>query len=243
MELKAVVTSPHSIGVILVTLIWVIEGWKPFFVHSKPRFRHDVENLIVGLFNFGLVGVVFMSCVSMITQVSKTQGFGLLNVLSLTPWVEVILAILLFDLWMYVWHRRNHETPILWRFHRFHHVDEEMNSTTSFRFHTCELIISSVLKLGVILLLGMSLWQFVVYELILLPVIAFHHSNIAIPRRLDDILRWVVASPNMHKVHHSDIVEETNSNYGSILSCWDRLFGTSTYVEDVDRIVYGVSRG
>lgn len=242
MEFGGVEFNLHLLGTMLVTLVWLVEGWHPFFKRGGSRLFHDSGNLIIGLFNFGFIGVMFMPLISRVSEGAENQGFGLLNILHLPPWLEIVCAILLFDLWMYLWHRMNHETPILWRFHRFHHADKEMNTTTSFRFHTLELLISSVLKLGVIPFLGMNLLEFVVYEAILFPVIAFHHSNIAIPKKLDDVLRWVIASPNMHKVHHSNINEETDSNYGSIFSWWDRWFGTSRYREDVDRIVYGVSR-
>src|SRR5215813_5385924 len=118
-------------------------------------------------------------------------------------------AILLFDAWMYLWHRANHQLDFLWRFHRVHHSDPEMDVTTAIRFHAGEILISSALRLAVIPLLGITNRQLLVYEMLLLPVILFHHSNVLIPERLDAILRLVIVTPAIHRVHHSRLRAET----------------------------------
>jgi sterol desaturase/sphingolipid hydroxylase (fatty acid hydroxylase superfamily) len=152
----------------------------------------------------------------------------------------VPVALLLFDAWMYLWHRANHAVPFLWRFHRMHHSDPAVDTTTALRFHVGEIVISTLLRLGVIPLLGMRLWQVILYETLLLPVIAFHHSNVALPTVWDRRLRWVIVSPNMHRVHHSDWQPETDSNFASIFSWWDRLGRSFRLRPDVRTLQYGL---
>src|SRR5262249_16765576 len=125
-------------------------------------------------------------------------------------------------------------------FHRMHHSDPDLDVTTALRFHFGEITISSALRLAVVPLLGLTLWQVILYETILLPVIAFHHSNVALPERFHRILRAARVSPNMHRVHHSDWQPETDSNYASIFSWWDRLGRTFRRREDVRTLRYGL---
>ena len=154
--------------------------------------------------------------------------------------LRVALIVFLFDGWMYIWHRLNHEIPFLWRFHRMHHSDPAMDVTTALRFHIGELIISSFLRFGIIILLGMRPLEIIFYETVMLPIIFFQHSNFLIPYRWDKIIRTVFITPWMHWVHHSDIVEESNTNYGTIFSWWDRLAKTFRIRKDPQKIVYGV---
>jgi sterol desaturase/sphingolipid hydroxylase (fatty acid hydroxylase superfamily) len=175
-----------------------------------------------------------------ITEWARQQPIGLLNWLNWPGWAKWLLALLLFDLWMYVWHVLNHKAPLLWRFHAVHHADREMDATSAVRFHTGEIVLSSAARLAVLPLLGMSMPQLLLYEAILLPVVLFHHSNIDIPRRLDAALRCVIPTPWMHWVHHSRLQPETDSNYGSVLSVWDRLFGTFRLREDPHQIELGL---
>ena len=156
-------------------------------------------------------------------------------------WERGLAAIVLFDLWMYLWHRANHRISFLWRFHRTHHSDTEMDSTSALRFHFGEIIFSSILRLLVIPLIGISYAELLTYEIILQPIIIFHHSNVALPEKLDRILRAVLVTPNMHRVHHSQIQNETDSNYSSIFSWWDRLAGTFKRREDTKTIVFGLT--
>ncbi len=137
-----------------------------------------------------------------------------------------MIGLVLVDLWMYAWHRINHSVPLLWRFHAVHHSDRERDATSAVRFHTGEIILSGVARLLVLTVLGVSMSILLVYELVLLPVILFHHGNLRIGSAVDGVLRRIIVTPWMHWVHHSMLREETNSNYGSVLSVWDRLFGS-----------------
>jgi sterol desaturase/sphingolipid hydroxylase (fatty acid hydroxylase superfamily) len=141
---------------------------------------------------------------------------------------------------MYLWHRANHAIPFLWRFHRMHHSDPAVDVTTALRFHVGEITLSSTLRLAVIPLLGLRLGEVILYETLLLPVIAFHHSNVALPEKWDRRLRAVIVSPNMHRVHHSDWQPETDSNFSSIFSWWDRLGRSFRLRPDIRALRYGL---
>jgi len=146
----------------------------------------------------------------------------LLNSLDLPVSVQLLFAVLLLDAWMYLWHRANHSIPVLWRFHRMHHSDNHMDVTTATRFHIGEHIASSVLRLGLIPLLGTDVWHIVIYDMMVVAVTQFHHANNSLGR-LDWWVRLVIVTPDMHKIHHSRWKPETDSNYSVILSIWDRV--------------------
>src|SRR5690606_11374903 len=172
---------------------------------------------------------------------TANNNFGLLHQFDFPIWVSVILAILFQDAWMYVWHRANHRFSFLWRFHKVHHSDPEMDASTAVRFHTGEILISAVLRLVVIAILGLSLWQVLLYDLLIIPVILFHHSNVRFPEKFDKPFRALFASPAMHRIHHSPERRETDSNYGTICSFWDRLARSFRLRESAVGVKYGLS--
>ena len=142
---------------------------------------------------------------------------------------------------MYIWHVMVHRSSFLWRFHRMHHSDPNMDVSTALRFHPGEIILSTIFRWGIFLLLGVTAFDLLLYETIMLPIIFFHHSNYYLPEKVDKILRTVIVTPWMHWVHHSHIFEETNSNYGTIFSWWDRLFSTFRLREEPVTIQYGLN--
>ncbi|MBI3317832.1 MAG: sterol desaturase family protein [Candidatus Omnitrophica bacterium] len=190
------------------------------------RLLHIARNAAIGLVNAAALTLFFSGLIASSARWGQMGSLGLLHRLPLPPSWHAAAGFLLFDLWMYGWHRANHALPWLWRFHRVHHSDDAVDASSAYRFHLGEMLISTLLRLAVIPLIGISLRQLVFYELILQPVILFHHSNINLPETLDRWMRSLVVSPNMHRVHHSDIPDETNSNYASIFSFWDRLWGS-----------------
>lgn len=221
-------------------LLLVLEYLFPFMENDRGRIRHYLKNLLVSIPNgLFLAGVASVFTAGVI-QASAAHQWGVLRWMELPTVVEWFLALFLFDGWMYLWHRLNHSCSALWFFHRFHHVDPAMDCTTAVRFHFGEIFISSLVRIGVISLLGMELSQFLAYELLMFPVIAFHHSNIKVPVWLDRGISWIIASPSLHRVHHSVVIEETNSNYGTVLSLWDRWFKSLHVRHDQDKIIYGV---
>jgi sterol desaturase/sphingolipid hydroxylase (fatty acid hydroxylase superfamily) len=237
--------DPKTItAVIALIVLWTAEGVIPFFPEFPGAFgrrvRHDLRNVVLGVGSALLVSLLFGGILLAVDLWAEGRGLGLLRVLELPGWVSFLLALLLFDLWMYLWHRANHRIPFLWRFHRVHHSDPALDATTGFRFHPGELFLSSVARVAVLPLLGMPLWQLAIYEAVLLPVILFHHSNVRLPRWLDYGLLPLVVTPAMHRVHHSRLQPETDSNYASLLPLWDRLFRTFRIREDASGIEPGL---
>jgi len=227
-----------------LVLLWTAEGFLPFFPEFpgriRDRVRHDLRNLTLGVGNALLVALLFGGLFVVQESWAEAAGFGLLRVLDVPIWLQLVAAVLLFDLWMYAWHRANHRIPFLWRFHRMHHSDPALDASTGLRFHPGELVLSSIARLAILPLLGMSLWHLAIYEAILLPVILFHHSNVRFPRWVDLGLLAMVVTPAMHRVHHSRWQPETDSNYGSILPWWDRLFGSFRLRRDPSTIELGL---
>jgi sterol desaturase/sphingolipid hydroxylase (fatty acid hydroxylase superfamily) len=228
----------------VLALLWLGESWIPFYAHFKgrrvDRLRHDGRNLALGAFNGVAVALLFGGLLAAVETWSERTGFGLLRFVSWPLWLETAVAFLVFDAWMYVWHRANHELPFLWRFHRMHHSDSQMDATTGVRFHTGEVLLSGCLRLGVLALAGMALWQLVIYEAIMLPIVLLHHSNVRLPRWLDYGLLALIVTPAMHRVHHSRIRRETDSNYGSVFPWWDLLAGSFRLRADARTVRLGL---
>jgi sterol desaturase/sphingolipid hydroxylase (fatty acid hydroxylase superfamily) len=231
-----------SVTFLVLLLAW--ESLAPFasyFVGSgAERLRHMLRNLALGVLNALLTALVFVALWWTTAEWAQSHNFGLLNWLSAPGWVRVVSALLLFDAWMYFWHRMNHRIPFLWRFHRTHHSDPKMDVTTASRFHLGEIFLSSVLRVPVIALLGLQLWELALYEALMFAVVQLHHANIALPSWMDRGLRTVIVTPFMHKVHHSRWQPETDSNYSSLFSFWDRLFGSFRMREDPRTLEFGL---
>lgn len=221
-------------------LVFWLEGVLPLFQGRKNRIRHALPNLGIGVLNGLVISLLFSAVTLKAIQYGENQSWGLLRQIHWSPLTEGIFAFILFDFWMYVWHRANHQIPFLWRFHRMHHSDLELDCTSALRFHTGEIVLSSLLRLMIIPLIGMQFIHLLVYELCLQPVIIFHHSNVALPEKIDWIFRAVIVTPNMHRVHHSQVQEETDSNYSSVFSFWDRLSLSFRKRQDTRTLVYGL---
>jgi sterol desaturase/sphingolipid hydroxylase (fatty acid hydroxylase superfamily) len=227
------------VPVVLLALFWGWETWRPFFGHREDRGRHAVHNLAIAVFNTVILGLVFGYVTALVAGWAEENQYGLLHALGLGGPPRFVLALVLLDGWMYVWHRANHSIPLLWRFHRMHHSDRHMDVTTATRFHLGEHVGSAVLRLGLIPLLGFQVWNLVVYDTLVIAITQFHHADISIGR-WDRWLRWVIVTPNMHKVHHSDWQPETDSNYSTVLSLWDRLFRSLRMRFDPKTLVFGL---
>lgn len=161
---------------------------------------------------------------------AQDSGIGLFNLVAWSTWLELVLFVVLFDLTVYWQHRIFHWLQPLWRLHRVHHTDEGYDLTTGVRFHPLSILLSAALKTGLAVILGASAAAVLVAELLLNLTSLFNHSNVRLPAWLDNILRLVVVTPDMHRVHHSTNFTEHSRNFGFSLSCWDRLFGT--YLQD-----------
>jgi sterol desaturase/sphingolipid hydroxylase (fatty acid hydroxylase superfamily) len=157
---------------------------------------------------------------------ADVRGWGLLSTVELPLWASIALGVIALDLAVYLQHVMFHAVPLLWRLHRMHHADLEFDVTTGLRFHPVEILLSMGLKLGVVAALGPPAVAVLIFEVLLNATSMFNHGNVRLPRRLDRRLRWLVVTPDMHRVHHSIRPEETNSNFGFSLPWWDRLLGT-----------------
>lgn len=161
------------------------------------------------------------------------MGWGVFNQLNWLVGVEIVLAVLLFDFLIWAQHLLTHKIPVLWRLHRVHHADVTLDVTTAVRFHPIEIALSMGLKIGAVYVLGPSALAILVFEILLNGTALFNHANIALPAWLDRLLRHIIVTPDMHRIHHSDQRKYHDSNYGFALSIWDRLFGTYRHERDI----------
>jgi sterol desaturase/sphingolipid hydroxylase (fatty acid hydroxylase superfamily) len=183
-------------------------------------------NIGIVVLDTALVRLLFPTTAVGLALVAEAREWGLFHALELPVWVGVPLAVVALDLAIYLQHVLFHAVPALWRLHRMHHADLEFDVTTGARFHPIEIMLSMGIKLGVVAALGAPALGVLAFEVLLNATSMFNHSNVRMPARLDRVLRWIVVTPDMHRVHHSIVVRETNSNFGFNLPWWDRLFGT-----------------
>ncbi|HEX5081082.1 MAG TPA: sterol desaturase family protein [Blastocatellia bacterium] len=223
-------------------LALTIESWLPAAGGRDDRMRHAARNLTLGLLNAFAIAIIAAPLIANVAGWAEWSRFGLLNMLNLPPAITIFMAVLLFDGWLYLLHRANHKIPLLWRFHRVHHSDPEMDATTAIRFHTGEVMISAALRLALIPLLGITLWQLLLYESLMAPVILFHHSNVKFPEKVDQWIRALIVTPAIHRVHHSRMRFETDSNYSIVFSFWDRIVGTFQLRRDGRPVNFGLDQ-
>ena len=218
----------------------------PFFVGGREKWfkrgRHGLINLAIGILNAVVTGFIFSRVWFATTVWGAEHHLGFLRWIKIPGWTQWLVALLLLDMWTYFWHRINHVVPFFWQFHKLHHVDRAMDVTTASRFHVIEIIFSSILRVPVLLLIGCGIEQLALYELLLFAVVQFHHANVGLPEPIDRLLRVVIVTPFLHKVHHSVAVTERDSNYSSLFSWWDRLFRTLRRSRDPRKIVFGVDQ-
>jgi sterol desaturase/sphingolipid hydroxylase (fatty acid hydroxylase superfamily) len=178
-----------------------------------------VINLVVARFTLGAAAYAT-------AMYARQHGWGLLNNVGWPRWATFLFAILALDLAIYLQHVTFHVLPVFWRLHRVHHADLDYDVTTGLRFHPFEIIVSMIYKVALVSALGPEPWAVVAFEALLNASSMFHHSNVRLPAALDRVLRCLIVTPDMHIVHHSAVVHETNSNFSFCVSLWDRLFGT-----------------
>ncbi|RJQ64945.1 MAG: sterol desaturase family protein [Desulfobacteraceae bacterium] len=212
------------------TLIFAVlafsETMSPRRKRTVSKVRRWFINLVIVALNPLSVALVFPIMPAGLALLASEQNWGLLNHLTVPYWVKVVFGVMMLDLAIYAQHVLHHAIPALWRLHMVHHADLDFDLTTGLRFHPIEIVVSMVLKLSAVAALGAPAAAVLIFEVALNGTSMFNHSNIHIPRGIDRILRLLVVTPDMHRVHHSVIIRETNSNYGFNLPWWDRLFGT-----------------
>lgn len=221
-------------------LLFTVEQLRPYFKNRKQHALHTLRNLSIALVNATISSVILVTVIEHLCQWTYDNNIGLLNHIETHAFITILAAILIIDCWQYAWHRANHVIPFLWKFHQVHHSDKDMDASTGLRFHPIEIIISHTMRLALIPLAGLQLEHLIIYEFISLPIILFHHSNLRLNESLDKILRILLVTPHMHRLHHSEIRTETDSNYSSILSVWDRLFKSFTMRPTENNISLGL---
>jgi sterol desaturase/sphingolipid hydroxylase (fatty acid hydroxylase superfamily) len=211
-------------GVFAVMAAW--EMLAPRREQQLGRGARWPSNMGIVVLDTVLVRLVFPTTAVGLALLAEAKGWGLLYFLGLPVWADALLATLALDFAIYLQHVLFHAVPALWRLHRMHHADLEFDVTTGARFHPIEILLSMGLKLGVVAALGAPAVAVLIFEVLLNATAMFNHSNVRMPAWVDGVLRWVVVTPDMHRVHHSIVARETNSNFGFNLPWWDRLFGT-----------------
>jgi len=206
-----------------------IAVWEILLPRRKQVVSRSVRwpsNIGVVVLNTVLLRMVLPTSVVGLALVASEHDWGLLNQVALPTWAAIVFALLALDFIIYVQHVLFHAVPVLWRLHRMHHADLEFDVTTGARFHPIEILLSMVLKFGVVAALGPPAIAVIVFEVVLNATAMFNHGNIKLATKLDRLLRWFVVTPDMHRIHHSIVTSETNSNFGFNLPWWDRLFRT-----------------
>ena len=211
-------------GVLLIMALWEITAPRRKLTVSKTL--RWTNNLGLVFFNNYIIRFLFPAAAIGVAISAKEQGYGLFNVYDVSPMLAIVASVVIMDFVIYLQHVMVHAIPALWRLHRVHHADPDYDVTTGARFHPLEIILSMLIKFAAILLLGPPVVAVILFEIILNVTAMFNHGNVGLPPAFDRVLRWVLVTPDMHRVHHSVEDDEANSNFGFSLPWWDRLFGT-----------------
>ncbi|HEV8132105.1 MAG TPA: sterol desaturase family protein [Acidobacteriota bacterium] len=221
-------------------MLWYLEQMQPLRRQTQNRVSRALVNVGLAGFTFAvIVGSNWLLIRPTLSLVSRKK-IGLLNRVSVPPRLRRLLAFLWLDYTLYIWHRLNHRLPFFWRFHLVHHSDLDMDTSTSVRFHFGELFLSILFRILQIAAIGAEHIDLLVFDNVLLVAIRFHHSNLRLPTAFEKKLNFVIVTPRMHGIHHSIVLEETNSNWSTVFSFWDKLHGS--FVSDVpqSQITIGV---
>lgn len=212
------------LGIFFLVAVWELIAPRRMLTASK--LIRWYSNLGITIINTTLLRWCFPVLAVGMANLAQERQWGFLNNIEFPFWLAVILSVAVLDFIIYLQHVIFHQVPVFWRLHRMHHTDLNIDVTTGARFHPIEIILSMVIKLSVVFALGLPPVAVVIFEVLLNVMAMFNHGNIYIPSKIDRVLRCVVVTPDMHRIHHSVIPKETNSNYGFNISWWDRLLGT-----------------
>ena len=211
-------------GVFSVMALWeLLAPRRPLAVGRSPRWPSNLGILVADVL---VVRLLLPTAAAGVALVAAERGFGLFHVIGLPFWLAAPIGFLALDLVIYGQHVMFHHVPWLWRLHRMHHADLDIDVTTGVRFHPVEILLSLVIKIATVALLGIPAAAVVCFEVVLNATSMFNHANASLPRWLDRVARLMLVTPDMHRVHHSVLRQETDSNFGFNLPWWDRLFGT-----------------
>ncbi len=213
-----------AVFITILAVMALAETVFPKKQRALPRAHRWTSNLMLVVIDSLVVRILFPIVAVGVASWAISQGWGLFNLIDLPMWLEIVISIIILDMMIYWQHVVSHHIPFLWALHKVHHADRDIDVTTGSRFHPIEIALSMAYKMILMIILGPAVLAVIIFEIILNGTAMFNHSNVKLPLKLDRILRGLIVTPDMHRVHHSVIVGETNSNYGFSLSIWDRLF-------------------
>jgi sterol desaturase/sphingolipid hydroxylase (fatty acid hydroxylase superfamily) len=221
---EAAIRLGFFLGIFAVMAVWELLAPRRTLTVSKTV--RWINNLGLVVLNTVFLRLLFPAAAVGMATFATAQGWGLFNYYQVSLWFAVPVAVIAMDFVIWLQHVMVHAVPALWRLHRVHHADLDYDLTTGARFHPFEIILSMLIKFATIAVLGPPVVAVILFEVILNGMAMFNHGNVGLPGPLDRALRWLVVTPDMHRVHHSVEDDEANSNFGFNLSWWDRLFGT-----------------
>lgn len=224
-------------GVVFFLLLELRLSYRADSVSKRQRW---LANLPLSMVNGLAYHFLFAGAITLALFNAARNEQGLLNLVAMPLWLKVILGVLFLDFAIYIWHLLNHVVPLLWRFHRVHHCDLNMDVSTANRFHLGEILLSGLVRLAVIQTFGIPVLAYVLFEILVNLSIQFHHSSIRVNQAFERIWVLLFVPPFLHRIHHSVKIRERDSNYGVILSLWDRLLGTLVTEVDQEGIVIGI---
>lgn len=224
MAYEPYIRSAFFFGILIIMAIF--EYWAPRRRLTVSKTIRWTNNLAIVFLNSFLIRLIFPVVAVGIASFAHENGWGILNYFAVPFWLATIISIIAMDFVIYLQHVMVHAIPILWRLHRMHHADLDFDVTTGARFHPLEIILSMLIKFATIIVLGPPVVAVVLFEIILNMTAMFNHSNVKLPNKFDQLLRLLLVTPDMHRVHHSVEDDEANSNFGFSLPWWDRLLGT-----------------
>jgi sterol desaturase/sphingolipid hydroxylase (fatty acid hydroxylase superfamily) len=212
------------LAVLAAVALWELASPRRKALYSRgARWPHNLGLLLVDALALRWLAP---GAVIGIALAAEARGWGLLNLLEAPPWLAFLAGVLLLDLIIYFQHVTFHAVPTLWRLHRVHHADQDFDVTTGTRFHPVEILLSLLVKCAAVAALGVPAFAVLIFEIVLNAAAMFNHANASLPARVERWVRWFVVTPDMHRVHHSILYDESSSNFGFNLPWWDRLFGT-----------------
>ncbi len=224
MHLEAWIRLAAFAAVFAAVAVWELAAPRRNLLYARrSRWPHNLGLLLIDAIVLRVLG---LGAAIGAALAAEERGWGFLNLVSLPSWGAFLIGVVLLDLVIYFQHVMFHAVPTLWRLHRVHHADQDFDVTTGIRFHPIEILISTVIKCAAVAAIGASSLVVLVFEMLLNATAMFNHANASVPGRAEGWLRWLVVTPDMHRVHHSVLYDESSSNFGFNLPWWDRLFGT-----------------
>jgi sterol desaturase/sphingolipid hydroxylase (fatty acid hydroxylase superfamily) len=240
MTIETLTTLKVSFFVLGFIIFLLIETYHPNREWNTPRYKRLLFHSVIAVFNTALMRIPIIFILMPVLILITESQYGLLFIITEQNSIKFLLSFIILDLSLYWWHRLNHTNQFLWKFHYVHHVDTHMDVGTSVRFHIGELILSTIYKAVIIYIFGITLAEYLFYEILLVLSIQFHHSNILLPSKVEKVLSRILVTPIYHTNHHTTARSSREANYSSILTIWDKLFLSYVDAKDEERLHMGL---